>query len=49
MIKEMGFHVIDATKSIEEQQEEMRRIVRKEFGPGRPAGVLGREVPRARL
>jgi len=44
MIEEMGFHVIDATKSIEWQQREMRRIVRREFGPGRPAGVLGTGV-----
>ena len=50
MIEEMGFHVIDATKSIEAQQREMRRIVRSEFGPGRPAGVLGTpEVAVARL
>jgi len=50
MIEEMGFHVIDATKSIEVQQREMRRIVRSEFGPGRPAGVLGTpEVAIARL
>ena len=32
MIEEMGFHVIDATKSIEAQQREMRRIVLREFG-----------------
>jgi dTMP kinase len=44
MIEEMGFHVIDATKSIEWQQREMRKIVRREFGPGRPAGVLGTGV-----
>ena len=50
MIEELGFHVIDATKSIETQQREMRRIVRSEFGPGRPAGVLGTpEVSVARL
>jgi dTMP kinase len=49
MIEEMGFHVIDATKSIEAQQREMRRIVRREFGPGRPAGVLGTEAAVARL
>jgi dTMP kinase len=41
MVEEMGFHVIDATKSIEAQQREMRRIVTAKFGPGRPAGVLG--------
>ena len=50
MIEEMGFHVIDATKSIEEQQGEMRRVIRSEFGPGRPERVLGiPEVPGARL
>ncbi len=45
MIDEMGFHVIDATKSIEAQQKEMRRIVLKEFGNRRPPGVLGTEPP----
>ncbi len=43
MIEEMGFHVIDATKSIEEQQREMRRIVLREFGRTRPPEVLGME------
>ncbi len=43
MIAEMGFHVIDATLSIEAQQKEMRRIVLQEFGRSRPAGVLGAE------
>jgi len=32
MADEMGFHVIDATGSIEEQQQEMRKIVMKELG-----------------
>src|SRR6266851_4230867 len=32
MIDEMGFHVIDATKSIEQQQKQMRRIVLREMG-----------------
>jgi dTMP kinase len=41
MIEEMGFHVIDATKSIEAQQREMRRIVLREFGRSRPPEVLG--------
>ena len=49
MIEEMGFHVIDATKSIEAQQKEMRRIVLREFGSRRPEGVLGTETPIARL
>lgn len=43
MIEEMGFHVIDATKSIEKQQREMRRIVLREFGRTRPPEVLGME------
>src|SRR5947207_2340734 len=30
MIEEMGFHVIDATRSIERQQREMRRIIHHE-------------------
>src|SRR5215467_10035560 len=45
MIEEMGFHVIDATKSIEAQQREMRRIVVKEIGRTRPPEVLGMEAP----
>jgi dTMP kinase len=49
MIEEMGFHVIDATKSIETQQKEMRRIVVREFGRTRPPGVLGTEVRVAEL
>ena len=49
MINEMGFHVIDATKSIEAQQKEMRRIVLQEFGRVRPPGVLGTEVRVAEL
>jgi dTMP kinase len=49
MIDEMGFHVIDATKSIEAQQKEMRRIVLREFGRVRPPGVLGTEVRVAEL
>jgi dTMP kinase len=32
MIPEMGFHVIDATGSIEEQQRQMRAIVMRELG-----------------
>jgi dTMP kinase len=43
MIEEMGFHVIDATKSIEAQQREMRRIVVRELGRTRPPEVLGME------
>src|SRR5579862_387220 len=48
MIEEMGFHVIDATKSIEKQQREMRRIVVREFGRTRPPEILGMEAPLAR-
>jgi hypothetical protein len=40
MIEEMGFHVIDATQSIEAQQKQMRRIVLREFGRGLPEDVL---------
>jgi len=32
MIQEVGFHVIDATGSIEEQQQQMREIVMRELG-----------------
>jgi dTMP kinase len=49
MVEEMGFHVIDATKSIESQQKEMRRIVLRQFGASRPPGVLGVELNAARL
>ncbi len=40
MAAEMGFHVIDATKSIERQQKEMRRIFVDELGSTLPNGVL---------
>jgi len=40
MAAEMGFHVIDATKSIERQQKEMRRIFLDEVGESLPNGVL---------
>jgi len=49
MIEEMGFHVIDATKYIESQQKEMRRVVLHKFGVMRPPGVLGVELSPARL
>jgi len=39
MIPEMGFHVIDATGSIEDQQRQMRAIVMRELG-----GSLRNEV-----
>ena len=38
-----GFHVIDATGSIERQQREMRRIFRRELGRGALHGVLETE------
>jgi dTMP kinase len=37
---EMGFHVIDATGSIEQQQQEMRRIVLAELGESLETTVL---------
>jgi dTMP kinase len=40
MAPEMGFHVIDATRSIEEQQTEMREIVLREIGDSLRSGVL---------
>jgi dTMP kinase len=40
MAEEMGFHVIDATRSIEEQQKQMREIVMRELGESLRAGVL---------
>jgi dTMP kinase len=49
MSEEMGFHIIDATKSIEAQQKEMRRVVLREFGVARPPGVLGVETNVVRL
>jgi len=38
--EEMGFHIIDATLSIEQQQRTMRSIVMKELGPGLKSGIL---------
>jgi dTMP kinase len=40
MSHEMGFHVIDATLSIEEQQHEMRAIVERVLGPSMRDRVL---------
>jgi dTMP kinase len=40
MASEMGFHVIDATGSIEQQQQEMRRIVLAELGESLETTVL---------
>ena len=40
MTKEMGFHVIDATQSIEAQQQQMREVVIKQIGESLKDGVL---------
>ena len=40
MIDEMGFHVIDATGSIEQQQKQMRAIVLRELGSSLRTEVL---------
>ncbi len=40
MIDEMGFHVIDAALSIEDQQRQMRAIVERELGPSLKTGIL---------
>jgi dTMP kinase len=40
MTEEMGFHVIDATQSIEDQQKQMRAIVMKEIGRSLKKSVL---------
>jgi dTMP kinase len=40
MAEEMGFHVIDATQSIEDQQQQMREITLKVLGPSLRNGVL---------
>jgi dTMP kinase len=40
MTDEVGFHVIDATLSIEEQQRQMREVVMEELGESLKNGVL---------
>jgi dTMP kinase len=40
MAKEVGFHIIDATQSIEEQQRQMREIVMNVLGDKLKNGVL---------
>src|SRR5881227_1017560 len=40
MAEEMGFHIIDASLSIEEQQRCMREIVREQLGDSLKNGVL---------
>jgi dTMP kinase len=43
MITEMGYRVIDATASIEDQQSQMREIVMEELGDSLQSGVLRTE------
>jgi hypothetical protein len=45
MSAEMGFHVIDATQSIEDQQRQMRAIVLKILGRSLKTSVLRAPVP----
>jgi dTMP kinase len=40
MVDEVGFHVIDATGSIEEQQRQMRAIVEREIGASLHSEIL---------
>jgi dTMP kinase len=40
MAGEMGFHVIDATQSIEQQQKQMREIVIEQLGESLKSGAL---------
>ncbi len=40
MAEEVGFHVIDATQSIEDQQQQVRAIVRDALGGEQSSGVL---------
>src|SRR5215469_4907840 len=40
MANEMGFHIIDATLSIEEQQRSMREVVMRELGESLKNGIL---------
>jgi dTMP kinase len=47
MAADMSFHVIDATQSIEEQQRQMRQVVRRVLGDSLKAGVL--RAPRSVL
>src|SRR5580704_6618057 len=45
MSEEMGFHVIDATQPIEDQQRQMRAIVMKALGRSLKTSVLRAPVP----
>lgn len=47
MIPEVGFHVIDATQSIQDQQKQMREIVLKNMGDSLKTTVLRRPVAKA--
>lgn len=49
MAAEMGFHIIDATLSIEEQQRRMRDVVRTHFGRGWKQTLLRAPRIEARL
>ena len=40
MAQEVGFHVIDATGSIEEQQQQMRKVVHQQIGESLKEDVL---------
>jgi dTMP kinase len=40
MVEEMGFHVIDATQSIEDQQKQMRAVVKREIGRSLKSQVM---------
>jgi len=45
MAQEMGFHVIDATQSIEDQQRQMRTVVMQELGASLEKSVIRVPVP----
>lgn len=45
MAEEMGFHIIDATQSIEDQQRQMRSIVLKHIGRSLKNSVLRSSAP----
>ena len=50
MAEEMGFHIIDASGSIEEQQAQMRRIVMERLGDAVASGqILNQNILKLRL
>lgn len=49
MAEEMGFHIIDATGSIERQQKQMRSIVNREIGSSFSEDVLSAEGVETRV